>query len=254
MNDFIDRYLTRIKYAGNLAVDVHTLQQLHECHVLSIPFESLDIFWKRPIQLTIQTLFRKVVENRRGGFCYELNYLFYRLLIDLGFNAAMVSSRIIDRGGQLGPEFDHMSIVVKLEQLWLVDVGYGDLFLKPIEIKDGNIVRDKFRYYQICHLENEKYSLNESKSGSDFQLRYEFTVKQRTIEDFYDQCYHKQYSKESFFVQNRVCTMPSASGRVTIINDRLIKRWGDMKEESKISTEIQFDQIIEQEFGIKLIE
>ncbi len=130
-------YLDRIGVEREkISIDEISLWELHEKHLLSIPFEDLDIHSNIPIILNINSIFDKVVRGNRGGFCYELNYLFCNLLREIGFEAHFISSRIYSDKGILGPEFDHMSIVVTLKDKWLLDVGYGDLFIRPVKIEN----------------------------------------------------------------------------------------------------------------------
>ena len=248
----LEEYLDRIKFKKEIGINVETLVELHSCHVLSIPFEDLDIHLNRPIKLSSESIFEKVVVNHRGGFCYELNYLFYTLLKGIGFDCKVVSSRIYNENENVGPEFDHMSIIVKLRENWLVDVGYGDLFIEPLKIVDGDSKKDWFKVYRLDKIGKTKYLLSESRDGREFRKRYEFDERPRQVEEFYDQCEFKQYSDESYFVKNRVCTIPTQSGRITIFNDRLIKRRDGRKDEYEIKSEMDFDQILRREFKIEL--
>jgi N-hydroxyarylamine O-acetyltransferase len=74
------------------------------------------------------------VRLRRGGFCYELNRLFAALLRALGFDVAMLSAGVANGGGEFGPEFDHMALLVALSERWLADVGFGDSFREQFGI------------------------------------------------------------------------------------------------------------------------
>ena len=78
----IDAYLERIGYRGSREPTVETLKRLHRAHMLTVPFENLDIPLGRPIVLSLPLLYDKIVRRRRGGFCYELNGLFAWLLQD----------------------------------------------------------------------------------------------------------------------------------------------------------------------------
>src|SRR2546427_8621834 len=122
-------YLERINYPLNyrrsLAPDAETLRALQVAHLLAVPFENLSIHAGQPIILEDDALFTKIVENGRGGFCYEANGLFAALLRALGFNVAMLSAEVANAEGEFGPNFDHMALMVMLEQRWLVDVGFG---------------------------------------------------------------------------------------------------------------------------------
>ena len=85
-----EKYLERIKYFGTLRADAECLTGLHQNHLFSIPFENLDIYTGKGISLDLEDIYQKIVLNRRGGFCYELNYLFHWLLNELGFNSRMI--------------------------------------------------------------------------------------------------------------------------------------------------------------------
>src|SRR6267378_8247006 len=116
-------YLDRINYHGSLAPTAAVLRVLQVAHLLTVPFENLSIHAAQPIVLEDDALFTKIVEKRRGGFCYEANGLFAGLLRELGFDVAMLSAEVANSGGEFGPDFDHMALMVQLERRWLVDVG-----------------------------------------------------------------------------------------------------------------------------------
>ena len=75
----MDAYLQRIGASRD-----SSLAELHERHLLSVPFENLDTHMGTRIELEIPWLYDKIVTRRRGGFCYELNGLFAELLRSLG--------------------------------------------------------------------------------------------------------------------------------------------------------------------------
>src|SRR5215213_6707253 len=133
----VQAYLRRINYRGELAPTVATLRELHRAHLLAVPFENLDIHLGRAILLDQDALFDKIVTRRRGGFCYELNGLFALLLRELGFEVTLLSAGVARAGGGFGPEFDHLTLLVKVPSAeamalylpsasWLADVGFGD--------------------------------------------------------------------------------------------------------------------------------
>ena len=70
--------------------DLASLNFLQHQHLLHIPFENLDIHWQRPIILDTDKFYRKIVEEKRGGFCYELNGLFFKLLENVDFNGKKI--------------------------------------------------------------------------------------------------------------------------------------------------------------------
>jgi N-hydroxyarylamine O-acetyltransferase len=68
---------------------------LHRAHVMTVPFENLDIHLGRPISLAPADLFRKIVSSRRGGYCFELNGLFALLLEALGIAVTRLAARVL---------------------------------------------------------------------------------------------------------------------------------------------------------------
>src|SRR5690349_18713825 len=89
----VSAYLTRISYDGPVEPTLPVLHGLHLAHLRSVPFENLDIHLGRPISLAEEQLFAKVVGQRRGGFCYELNGLFAALLREIGYEVTLLAAQ-----------------------------------------------------------------------------------------------------------------------------------------------------------------
>ena len=94
LNLNIEQYLNRINYKGEIKPNIKVLTELQKIHLFNVPFENLDIHNKIPIELDIDRIYEKIVLNNRGGFCYELNGLFYELLLFLNFDAKRISARL----------------------------------------------------------------------------------------------------------------------------------------------------------------
>ncbi len=120
----MNAYLKRIGCEDFTAPDLENLQKLVWCHQTSVPFESLDLsLWHHPISLSTAHLYEKIVEHRRGGYCFESNGLFVCLLRDLGYDAFSVHCRL--NTGTLRPCL-HRGTVVRLEgKRYFMDVALG---------------------------------------------------------------------------------------------------------------------------------
>src|SRR5215216_5167268 len=129
-----EKYLRRLGIANpDVPLNAESLKILQKQHLLRVPFENLDIHWKRPILLDTNKFYKKIVEEKRGGFCYELNGLFCQLLNELGFSSRMVSARVADGKGGFSAEYDHMAILTRIEGAqFLVDAGFGDFTAEPL--------------------------------------------------------------------------------------------------------------------------
>ena len=139
----LSAYLDRIGYSGPLAPTADVLRDLHRAHMFSVPFENLDIALGREIVCDDDSFIRKIVEQRRGGFCYELNGAFARLLREFGFRVTLLSARVPREDGSYSPEFDHLALRVDLDEPWLADVGFGDSFLEPLLLNTRGHDRNK---------------------------------------------------------------------------------------------------------------
>jgi N-hydroxyarylamine O-acetyltransferase len=243
------KYLARMDYTGNTDVTDDVLIRLHKRHVYQIPFENLDIYYKRVFDLNIDRVYRKVVNDKRGGFCYELNLLFNWLLNEIGFSSRIIASRIFNEDGTLGPHFDHMSLYVKTEKEFLVDVGYGDLFVIPIEIKSG-VQYDGRNYFRIEKWDQRDFLLSMSPNGVDYSRRYTFSLDAVKAEDFEIISLDKQTNPNSYFVKNVICTKPTDTGRVTIFNNKLVERKGDLRIDTPIQDSWNLARCLKDKFGI----
>lgn len=247
------RYLQHIGFAGIPQADLLTLQQLHRCHMLSVPFENLSIIYRQGIHLEEAALFNKIVERNRGGFCYELNRLFALLLKDIGFNVQFISGEIRARDGSFGAPFDHMALKVELDQPYLVDVGLGDSFLTPLKI---TTTEQQPQTSGTFHLEQEgeAYYL-ERRNGdnrSHAKTLYRFTLQAREPSEFDGMCHYHSTSPQSHFTQRLVCSRPTENGRVTLSENKLIITEDHQRHESTLHSEDERRATLMRYFGINL--
>ena len=132
----LEAYLARIGYSGELDTTIETLTALHRAHVLSIPFENLDILLGRPIRLDLESLQAKLVRDRRGGYCFEQNALFAAVLEHLGFAVTGLAARVrwATSAPPRGPTWSSPS--TSTGPRWLADVGFGgDTLLDPVAVR-----------------------------------------------------------------------------------------------------------------------
>jgi len=246
------KYLERIGLRSIADVSDDALADLHKKHVFEIPFENLDVHFGQLFDLMIERIYQKVVCNGRGGFCYELNLLFNWLLNELGYSSRIVSCRIFNEQGERGPEYDHMAVYVDTGRKFLLDVGFGDLFVIPLEITNG-AQSDGRNFFRIDPWEGNDYVLSMSADGVVYAKRYTFNLDNIKATDFDVICLDKQTNPNSYFVKNVICTKPTTKGRVTIFNDKLIERNGDLKIETSIPGSDALRWCLKNNFGITIL-
>jgi N-hydroxyarylamine O-acetyltransferase len=253
----VGRYLSRIGFDGVAGGDVKTLHRLLEAHLYTIPFENIDIQLGVPIHLDIEAFYNKIVLNKRGGYCYEINGLFHQLLCALGFNAVLMSGRV-GKGRNHGAEFDHLVVAVSIgDQVWLVDAGYGDFSMHPI-LLDPDIIQEdgraKYRVKAGAMIDGKAYYSIErqnpnKKSREQFETAYYFDLQPRELWEFAKRNRYQQEDPGSHFTQNLICSLPTRTGRVSIINNSLLITDGQKRKKSALDPEKVYSAI-EAHFGI----
>jgi N-hydroxyarylamine O-acetyltransferase len=249
----IEKYLQRIGYKGNTKPTLGLLNALQKTHLLNIPFENLDIHYKIPIELNLANILEKVVIKRRGGFCYELNGLFYELLHSIGFNVKMISARVFDQSKQIfSPEFDHLAIIAKIGSInYLADVGFGEFALSPLEIELNAIHNDERGSFRIERYDDLYYRVSK-RTGDDWVPEYMFSLQGRDLSEFKDRCHYNQTSPLSHFTQNKFCSLATEKGRVTVTANKIKITEGDRVTESQLNSEEEFQAALEKYFHIRL--
>lgn len=247
----IQAYLKRIDYHQPLEVNEDTLFALHKSHLYSVPFENLDIHYHHTIRLDYDHIYQKIVINRRGGFCYELNSLFAWLLKTIGFTVKMVSARVYHENQGYSPDFDHMALLVNLdEQDYLVDVGFGRFALTPLPIVTGKIFDGIINQFQFDHYDQEHWRVNEVVNGK-LVPGYIFKSKARRLNEFEPMCNYHQTSPDSIFASKKLITIPTSEGRITLNNQQLKITRGSQVEEITFPEEA-FESKLQEFFNIQL--
>ena len=245
------QYLERINYLDPVHPTLEVLTRLQVSHLMNVPFENLDIH--NSVKINLANLFDKIVTRRRGGFCYELNGLFYELLNEIGFTVKMVSARVYDGKEDYSPEFDHMALIVEIKKdKFLVDVGFGEFSFYPIKIElnmDADDPRGTFRIETF----NENYKVVK-KTNSDGKLipEYLFSETKRQMDEFQERCTYHQTDPASHFMQKRLCSLPTKNGRITLTNDILKTTNNGEIVEKKLLSEQEVQQALWNYFNVTL--
>ena len=244
----IDAYLKRINYAGPKIPSAESLRALQVAHLQTVPFENLSIHAGEPIVLEDEALFTKIVEQRLGGFCYEANGLFAALLRGLGFDVTLLSAEVANADGSYSRPFDHMTLMVRLEERWLVDVGFGDSFLEPLPLDHREEQVQGDRVYRL--VDDGGFLVLMHRESNGWTPDYRFTLQPYAYEDFAEMCCYHQTSPQSHFTQKRICSRATQSGRITLSERRLIETKKGAREERLLTTPEEYEATLREVFGI----
>jgi N-hydroxyarylamine O-acetyltransferase len=247
----VKEYFKRISYRGKPGANLETLRTIHRQHLLSVPFENLDIHFGSPIYLNTDSFYDKIVKRNRGGFCYELNGLFYELLQNLGFNVQMLSARVANADGSLGPDFDHMTLLVQLDEPWIADVGFGDSFMEPLRLNDPTEQIQNGRLFKFVPGEDGSI-IYQAEINGVWSNQFIFNLQRHELNDFTGMCHYQQTSPDSSFTKRVVCSVARKDGRITLTDQMLIVTKKGKRKETKISGEREFHSLLKKHFGIVL--
>lgn len=135
-------YLRRIGLDGPVEPTREGLGRIMTAHVGAIPFENLDVFLGRSAARGIEAIHAKLVDGRRGGWCYEQNGLLGWALGEMGFEVTRLAARVNKIEGEPG---GHLTLLVRFEgQDWLTDVGFGGSQAMPLPLEPCEYRHDPF--------------------------------------------------------------------------------------------------------------
>jgi len=215
------KYLDRISYTGPPDCSVEALFALQEAHYIAVPYENFDILAGKPISLELSDIYRKIVLEHRGGYCFELNGLFGALLKELGYCVTEHFSRYLRDEPPL-PMPRHRVLVVNVQdKRYFTDVGVGGVVPRWPLVLDSCIEQKQ---------NNETYRLNfdpvlgniiqEYRNGG-WSNYISFTNEPAYLVDFIATNYWCQYAKESIFNKEPMAAILTSNGRVTMFGNEV---------------------------------
>ncbi|KAL2085384.1 hypothetical protein ACEWY4_018704 [Coilia grayii] len=271
----VQAYLHRIGYSGSVVPTLETLQQVHRSHMLTVPFENLTIHSGGKVQMDICWLYEKIVVQRRGGFCYEINGLFSWLLTQLGFQVTVLAAQVRNRFTSVyGPPFDHFIAMVTLEgHRWLCDVGFGACSELPLSLETLSPQKQANGVFRFKHQGDTIFLESSAEAQGDTQegLKgatlggqitwtelYKFTLQPRQREDFRTMCQYHQTSPSSLFYCKSLCTLLLPHGRITYMGHKLLTTTYPTEDGCPVVkttqelTDDEIPHILKEKFGIEL--
>ncbi len=203
----LEQYLERIKHTGKLEPNLETLIAVHRHHLLNIPYENLDIHFGRTLELSPARAYEKIVLEKRGGWCYEMNGLLAWALREIGFDVEYLACAV----GQDNSSANHLALKVNLEQPYLADAGFGNGLLEPIPLSAGVYIQQSRAFQLEQHGEDWRFDIPSAALGA-VGNSFDFTLQPRELEDFQERCSYLQTSSESGFVRVVVCHRMTETG------------------------------------------
>ncbi|MQA16700.1 MAG: arylamine N-acetyltransferase [Pseudonocardiaceae bacterium] len=248
----VDAYLDRIGHRGDRAPTVDTLRTLHRAHVTTIPFENLDVLLGRRIGLDVDSLQHKLVQQPRGGYCYEHNLLFAALLERLGFAVRRLSGRVRNGRDTRRPR-SHATLWVEADgRPWLADVGFGgERPLEPVRFADGATAAQGGWTYRVDGIGDGEWLLRSLHPDGWFDL-YAVDLSAQYPDDFAVQNHYTATHPDSPFVTRIIAQHTAPDVRHTLLGDELRATYPDGSSEQRHVEGGELAEVLRDTFGIGL--
>lgn len=248
----INKILTRIgidKSKDEIDINFENLKKLQEAYLLNVPYENLDFIFGNEFSVNIMRIYEKIIENNRGGICYESNTLFMYLLKSLGYKVHMIFAKVEDLT-YIASAYPHLALLVKIdEKEYLVDVGNGQNVREPMALDNEEFISvSEHREYKLVS-ESKNYSLLFNHRHEGWQVRYTFNTDEVTVSDFKgvfsDENNYEQFSNHAPLL----VTKALKSGRITLTDELMSYKDKDEKRVWNISLENRAE-VLRDYFGI----
>lgn len=241
--------------------DLDTLARLQRAHVTSVAFENLSItghpFTEADgpgVTLSTPAIYEKVVEKRKGGFCFELNGLFHSLLDELGYDVDRVAARMVGDDGSATPPANHHVNVVDLDERYVVDVGMGIPTMRQPTPLSGESRTDEVGVeWRVAPADrpDEQFQTEFREPGDDdWSLRYVFSDVSRAFGYFEATCDYLQSAPESPFTGDPFVTVATDEGHLKLTREKLTESVGDDVDEDAV-TAAEWPSLLYDRFGLE---
>jgi N-hydroxyarylamine O-acetyltransferase len=248
----LNAYFERIGFAGSIAPTLATLELIHALHPAAIPFENLNPLLGLPVDLDLPSLEKKLLVERRGGYCYEHNLLLMANLRELDFTVRGLAARVLwsDPAAASRPP-THMLLAVEIGgSTYIADVGFGGLTLTaPLRLKADSEQATPHETFRLTGGEPD-WTL-EARIGEEWKALYVFDMTERSEDDY--AATNLQLSTDSPFTRElRVALSPSGK-RLALHNNRLTTHVAGEPSESRLLTSVaELREVLSGPFGIQL--
>jgi N-hydroxyarylamine O-acetyltransferase len=216
----LQRYFERIAYAGAPQPDLACTTEIMRCHLRTVPFENLDVLAGRGISLAPQDIVEKIIDRRRGGYCYEVNGLFAMALSALGVSWRFVGCRPMTYPARRPRT--HMAILATFaSEEWLFDVGFGSYGIRaPMRLNDAGEVRQDFDTFQLFQPNEREYQLR-AWVNDGWADQYCFDLSHHEWVDFLPANWLNSTHPDTIFMKHLIVMKQTPEGREILFGDRL---------------------------------
>lgn len=244
----LQSYLDRIGFEGETEANLPTLFELMRRQLRSVPFENTTVQKGQIPSLVPEDIVNKIIKDKRGGYCYEVNGLFAMALTAIGFEWYFAAARPMTYAVKRPKT--HMVIIVNLlGEKWLCDVGFGGYALRePLRLSEhAEVVQDGDKYQIELNHETNEYIVGSSAAG-EWQNLYGFADTPQEWIEFTLANYFNATHPDTIFTQKKIAILQTDKGRKILVDNEL------KLIENGVLTKIEmpYEQALKEYFGLSL--
>ncbi|MGY6157543.1 arylamine N-acetyltransferase family protein [Paraburkholderia strydomiana] len=252
----LDNYFERIGYTGPRAPTLEVLKAIHRLHPRAIPFENLNPLTRRAVKLDLESVERKLVDDRRGGYCFEQNALLANVLIELGFQVTPLIGRVLwGREPDAVPPRTHMVLRIDVDnEAWIADVGFGSVTLtSPVRLTPGLAQRTDLGIFRLADASHDALYLEVQARDQTWSRVYRFDLHPVEWIDYETSNWYTSTSPEAIFANNLIVCRVLDDTRLTLLNDQLNEREADgcIVREQRLASADELAACLHDRFGLK---
>jgi N-hydroxyarylamine O-acetyltransferase len=201
MRQYLQEYLQELAVDTSGEKTLALLEKLQQKHLEKFLFSSINVLLKKDLSLESSSLFKRVVSDKSGGYCFEHNKIFYELLEALGFKVRSILGRVLNNKDIKVPKTHRINLVTVDDETFLVDVGFGPSCPNiPLNISNTEQISKRGRSFRLIKKENS-YCLSE-KQDKDYFTYYSFTLEEAFEPDFEMGHFYSSHYEQAVFVNN----------------------------------------------------
>lgn len=209
------------------------LDRLIHAALHQLPFENLDVLLEKDVDIDPQAVFAKVVEQQRGGYCFELNSLFARLLSSLDYRVTLLVGRVrwgLPADAPLTPQ-SHLLLRVDLDEgVYLVDIGFGGpASPRALPLRLNEELPGGWRLTGEPDGELEMAA----RSSSGWQTLYRFTLQPQSWIDYAMRNWYTSTHPQSVFRLSLRVAISEDGARLSLYNGQFTRRTADGEVEQR---------------------
>lgn len=250
----LESYFERIDYHGDRTATLETLRGIHLAHTKAIPFENLNPFLHLPVLLDAESLQRKLVSERRGGYCFEQNLLLSHALEALGFRVTGLAARVMWTLPEdaITPR-SHMLLRVDIgDEPYLADVGFGGLTLTG-PLRFALDVEQETPHEPFRLIEGDQSYVMQAFVGGAWRSLYRFTLERQFLADYQVTNWYLSNHPESRFVVNLVAARVATGRRYALRNHELaVHELHGATTRRPLTSATELRETLERVFGISV--